>query len=42
MCLALPIAVALGWIFFVRRIDRARPEPWWLLLATVALGGAAR
>jgi len=39
--LGLPIAVAISWLFFVRRFDRARPEPWWLLLATVGLGAVA-
>jgi RsiW-degrading membrane proteinase PrsW (M82 family) len=38
----LPIATGLLWIVFVRRFDRARPEPWWLVLATFALGAAAQ
>jgi len=42
MCLALPLVVAIGWMFFVRRIDRARPEPWWLLLATLCLGAVGQ
>jgi RsiW-degrading membrane proteinase PrsW (M82 family) len=37
----LPLFVSLGWLLFVRRFDRARPEPWWLVLATFALGGVA-
>ena len=36
-----PLAVSLGWLFFVRRFDRTRPEPWWLMLSTFALGGVA-
>jgi RsiW-degrading membrane proteinase PrsW (M82 family) len=35
----LPFALSFGWLFFVRRFDRARPEPMWLVLATFALGG---
>jgi RsiW-degrading membrane proteinase PrsW (M82 family) len=42
LCLTLPLGVAIAWMFFVRRIDRARPEPWWLLLATLVLGGAGQ
>ncbi|HEX8789945.1 MAG TPA: PrsW family intramembrane metalloprotease [Polyangiaceae bacterium] len=37
----LPFALSFGWLFFVRRFDRARPEPLWLVLATFALGGLA-
>lgn len=37
----LPFALSFGWLFFVRRFDRARPEPMWLVLATFALGGLA-
>jgi RsiW-degrading membrane proteinase PrsW (M82 family) len=40
-CVVLPLAVSLAWLFFVRRFDRGRPEPWWLVLATFALGGLA-
>jgi RsiW-degrading membrane proteinase PrsW (M82 family) len=35
----LPFALSFGWLFFVRRFDRARPEPMWLVLATFVLGG---
>lgn len=35
----LPFALSFGWLFFVRRFDRARPEPMWLVAATFALGG---
>jgi RsiW-degrading membrane proteinase PrsW (M82 family) len=40
-CALLPLLVSLAWLLFVRRFDRARPEPWWLVLATFALGGVA-
>jgi RsiW-degrading membrane proteinase PrsW (M82 family) len=40
-CALLPFALSFGWLFFVRRFDRARPEPLWLVLATFALGGLA-
>jgi RsiW-degrading membrane proteinase PrsW (M82 family) len=36
-----PFFVSLAWLGFVRRFDRARPEPAWLVLATFALGGLA-
>lgn len=36
-----PLVVSLAWLLFVRRFDRARPEPWWLVLSTFALGGVA-
>jgi len=35
----LPFLASFAWLFFVRRFDRARPEPLWLVLATFALGG---
>ncbi len=37
-CALLPLAISLAWLSFVRRFDRARPEPLWLVLATFALG----
>lgn len=37
-CALLPLAISLAWLSFVRRFDRARPEPPWLMLATFALG----
>jgi RsiW-degrading membrane proteinase PrsW (M82 family) len=39
--IALPMLMSLAWLAFVRRFDRARPEPLWLVLLTFALGGAA-
>ncbi len=38
-CLVVPLVLSFAWLFFVRRFDRAYPEPWWLVLATFALGG---
>jgi RsiW-degrading membrane proteinase PrsW (M82 family) len=38
-CALLPFALSFGWLAFVRRFDRARPEPTWLVVATFALGG---
>ncbi len=35
----LPLLVSVFWLMFVRRFDRGRPEPMWLVLATFALGG---
>ncbi len=38
-CAILPFALSFAWLAFVRRFDRARPEPIWLVVATFALGG---
>lgn len=38
-CILVPLVMSLGWLVFVRRFDRAQPEPWWLVLATFGLGG---
>ena len=35
-CAVLPMLVSLAWLIFVRRFDRARPEPWWLVPAAYA------
>jgi RsiW-degrading membrane proteinase PrsW (M82 family) len=40
-CAVLPFVFSFAWLFFVRRFDRTRPEPPWLVLATFALGGVA-
>jgi RsiW-degrading membrane proteinase PrsW (M82 family) len=40
-CALLPFALSFAWLFFVRRFDRMRPEPVWLVVATFVLGGAA-
>ncbi|MEO7111288.1 MAG: PrsW family glutamic-type intramembrane protease, partial [Polyangiaceae bacterium] len=37
--LLLPLCISLSWLVFVRRFDRAHPEPGWLVLTTFALGG---
>jgi RsiW-degrading membrane proteinase PrsW (M82 family) len=34
----IPVVLSVAWLFFVRRFDRAQPEPWWLVLATFFLG----
>ncbi|WP_394838892.1 PrsW family intramembrane metalloprotease [Pendulispora rubella] len=39
--LLLPILLSVGWLSFVRRFDRARPEPGWLVGVTFALGGVS-
>jgi len=39
--LLLPLAVSLAWLFFVRRFDRAQPEPIWLVFLTFGLGAVA-
>jgi RsiW-degrading membrane proteinase PrsW (M82 family) len=36
--LVLPFVMSFAWLFFVRRFDRAQPEPIWLVVATFALG----
>jgi RsiW-degrading membrane proteinase PrsW (M82 family) len=38
-CVILPFVLSFAWLAFVRRFDRARPEPIWLVVATFALGG---
>ncbi len=38
-CALLPFALSFAWLLFVRRFDRARPEPPWLVVTTFALGG---
>src|SRR5262249_41109115 len=37
-----PIVVGLAWIVLLRRFDRGQPEPWWLVLATFALGALSQ
>jgi RsiW-degrading membrane proteinase PrsW (M82 family) len=39
--LLLPFVVSFAWLFFVRRFDRAQPEPMWLVVVTFALGALA-
>jgi RsiW-degrading membrane proteinase PrsW (M82 family) len=40
-CAVLPFVLSFAWLLFVRRFDRTRPEPMWLVVATFALGGLA-
>jgi RsiW-degrading membrane proteinase PrsW (M82 family) len=40
-CFVVPILLSLAWLAFVRRFDRAHPEPMWLVLVTFLLGGLA-
>ena len=37
-CLVVPILLSFAWIIFVRRFDRAHPEPMWLIGVTFLLG----
>ena len=37
-CAVLPFALSFAWSLFVRRFDRSRPEPIWLVVTTFALG----
>lgn len=34
----LPLVLSFAWLAFVRRFDRAQPEPWWLITVTFLLG----
>ncbi len=40
-CLGVPIVISLAWLVFIRRFDRAHPEPVWLIAVTFVLGGLA-
>ncbi len=40
-CVFLPVLLSLGWLVFVRRFDRAHPEPMWLVAVTFAFGAFA-
>lgn len=40
-CLVLPVCLSLAWLAFVRRFDRAHPEPIWLVGVTFLLGAAS-
>ncbi|MBX3185455.1 MAG: PrsW family intramembrane metalloprotease [Labilithrix sp.] len=37
-CFVVPVLLSLAWLVFVRRFDRAHPEPMWLVLTTFVLG----
>jgi len=38
-CFVVPILLSMAWLFFIRRFDRAHPEPVWLIAVTFVLGG---
>ena len=40
-CFVVPLVLSLAWLVFVRRFDRAHPEPVWLVLLTFILGAVA-
>ena len=40
-CFVVPILLSLAWLVFIRRFDRAHPEPMWLIAVTFVLGGLA-
>jgi RsiW-degrading membrane proteinase PrsW (M82 family) len=40
-CLVVPILLSLAWLGFIRRFDRAHPEPMWLVAVTFLLGAAS-
>lgn len=41
LTVALPALLSLAWLWFVRRFDRAHPEPRWLIAVVFALGAAS-
>ncbi len=40
-CVVVPVLLSFAWLVFVRRFDRAHPEPVWLVLVTFVLGAVA-
>jgi protease PrsW len=40
-CYVVPILLSIAWLLFIRRFDRAHPEPMWLIGVTFVLGGLA-
>ena len=40
-CFVVPILLSFAWLAFVRRFDRAHPEPMWLVIVTFVLGALA-
>lgn len=40
-CIVVPIVLSVAWLAFVRRFDRAHPEPLWLVAITFVLGAIA-
>lgn len=41
MCFVVPVLLSMAWLVFIRRFDRAHPEPLWLIGITFVLGGLA-
>lgn len=37
-CFVVPILLSVAWLVFIRRFDRAHPEPMWLIAVTFTLG----
>ena len=40
-CFVVPILLSIAWLVFIRRFDRAHPEPVWLIAVTFALGAVS-
>lgn len=40
-CFVVPVLLSVAWLVFIRRFDRAHPEPVWLIAVTFVLGGLA-
>jgi RsiW-degrading membrane proteinase PrsW (M82 family) len=40
-CYVVPLLLSIAWLLFIRRFDRAHPEPLWLVAVTFVLGGVA-
>lgn len=40
-CIVVPLVLSMLWLLFVRRFDRAHPEPMWLVTATFFLGSVS-
>ena len=38
-CYVVPILLSIAWLVFIRRFDRAHPEPLWLIGVTFVMGG---
>jgi RsiW-degrading membrane proteinase PrsW (M82 family) len=38
-CFVVPVLLSIAWLVFIRRFDRAHPEPVWLIAVTFVLGG---
>lgn len=40
-CFVVPVVLSFAWLAFVRRFDRAHPEPMWLVVVTFVLGAVS-